>query len=68
MCKYRTIKGAYEEIKLKDADTALTLYRIRKMVTAGEIPAKKAGNKYIIDLDELEKHLNNTTSARVQEV
>lgn len=66
--RLRTIGTAYREIVEKDPNTAITQWLIRKLVIEGVIPSKKSGNKYIIDLDELEKHLNNTTSAIAQEV
>lgn len=55
MRKYRTIKGAFAEIKERDPNTALTEYRIRQMVIEGEIPSKRAGNKYLLDIDCLTK-------------
>ena len=53
MCRYRTIKSAYAEIKAADPNTALTEYRIRQMVLLGEIPSQKAGNKYLVDIDAI---------------
>lgn len=53
MDKMRTIEGAYKEIKELDPDTAITKYRIRKTVTGGYVPSRKAGNKYLVNVAKL---------------
>ena len=55
--KIRTIRQAFEEIKADDPKTAITEYRIRQMVIDGEIPSRKCGTKYLIDLDRLQRYL-----------
>lgn len=47
--KIRTINKAYEEIKAKDPDTCLTLYKVRQLVTSGAVPSTKAGWKWLVD-------------------
>lgn len=58
MSKIRTIKAAHEEIKMQDPNTALTEFRIRQMVISGEIPSRKAGRKYLIDVDNLSEYMH----------
>ena len=53
MIRYRTIKGAVQELKAEDPNTEITEYLLRKLVVSGEIPSLKSGNKYIINVDEL---------------
>ena len=53
MDKMHTIEGAYKEIKEQDPDTAITKYRIRKTVTEGYVPSRKAGNKYLVNVAKL---------------
>lgn len=55
--KIRTIKGALAEIKRQDPNTALTEFRVRQLIINGELPFKRAGNKYLLDLDVLQKIL-----------
>lgn len=64
MSNYRTIKSAYEEVKALDPNTALTEYRIRQVVTSGEIPSRKAGAKYIFSLDDLMNYFETAEGAR----
>lgn len=54
--KIRTIAQAYEDIKADDPNTAITEYRIRKLVIDGVIPSTKSGTKYLINLDTLQKY------------
>lgn len=52
--KMRTIKSAYETIKRDDPDTAVSEYQLRKMVSAGIIPSKKSGKKYLVNMADIE--------------
>lgn len=54
--RIRTIQKAYEEIKAADPETAVTAYRIRQLVINGEVPSRKSGNKFLIDLDKLQAY------------
>lgn len=53
MSRIRTIKAAFEEVKRLDPNTSLTEYRIRQLVVSGEIPSKKVGTKYTLNLEDL---------------
>ena len=54
--KLRTIDGALQEIRAQDENTAITRYRIRELVINGEIPARKSGKKWLLDMDALVKY------------
>jgi len=57
MARMRTIEQAAAHFKKADPLTALTKTAIRRLVTTGEIPFIKAGNKYLLNLDSLEEYL-----------
>lgn len=54
--RMRTVPQAYKLLKETDPDTAVTIGAIRKMISEGEIPVYKVGNKSLINFDLL---LNN---------
>ena len=58
--KYRTAQQAYEEIIAIDPDTALTKHSIRKLLSSGDIPVMKVGNKTLVSLDVLFDYLANS--------
>ncbi len=60
MLRMRTIEKSHEHIKALDPDTALTKYALRQKVISGEIPSRKCGGKYLINLDVLEAYLGAT--------
>ncbi len=63
MARMRSLKLAYQYVKDKDPQTALTMYTLRKMVTKGIIPSYGGnGAKYFIDLDALETVLTKSTT------
>lgn len=53
MIRYRTIKGAVQELQAEDPNTEITEYLLRKLVISGEIPSLKTGKTYIVNVDEL---------------
>lgn len=53
MARVRTIKKAYEEIRSADPNTCLTEHHIRQLAISGVIPCRKAGTRYLLDLDGL---------------
>ena len=59
--RIRTINKAYEEIKAKDPDTCLTLYKVRQLVTSGAVPSTKAGWKWLVDVGTLERYIERMT-------
>jgi len=58
----RTINKAYEELRARDPETAITRNLLREMVKQGIIPSAKAGNKYLVDVDVVEKYFMDTTT------
>ena len=63
MSKYRTIRKAYQEIKRADPDSCVSEYFIRQIVMSGCIGSKMSGNRYYINLDELEQYLKGGIQA-----
>lgn len=60
MSRIRTLSETYKYIKEMDAETAVTLSALRRMVVSGQIPCVKVGKKYLIDLDVLFEFLKGT--------
>lgn len=58
--RMRTIDQAAAWLLENDPGCALTKTALRRMVTSGEIPATKTGQKYLINLDVLERYLSGT--------
>ena len=57
MQRVRTIDQAYDEIKAKDPDTAISKYLVRAMVNDGTVPSIKNGNRKLVDVDVLERKI-----------
>lgn len=57
----RTIDQAYDEIKARDPNTALSRHLVRQMIRDDLVPSIKAGNKRLVDVDVLEKRLAEMT-------
>lgn len=57
VARIRTIDKAYQEIKRADPDTCISKSYIRQIVYSGDIRSQKTGNRYLFDLDELERYL-----------
>ena len=55
--RMRTISEAAKWVLENDPETALTPTAIRRMVISGEIPSRRAGTKYLINLDTLELYM-----------
>lgn len=53
--RMRTIDGTFKLIKRSDPKTSITKHYLRQLVISGEIPSKKAGKKYLVDLNEVER-------------
>lgn len=53
MSRIRTIEKAFEEIRRADPDTCITKHFIKNLIINGEIPHRKTGNRYLIDVDEV---------------
>jgi len=55
----RTISECAKTLKTLDSETAITYTAIRRMVLTGEIEHTKAGNKRLINFDNLLAYLTN---------
>ena len=62
--RMRTIREAAQEIKELDEHTALTQWRIRELVLSGVVPAVRAGNKILLNLDTLFEYLSNPNAEK----
>lgn len=54
--RIRTINAAIKELKTIDPGTCITPYALRELILNGNIPHSKAGNKYLLDMDDLERY------------
>lgn len=61
----RTINKAYEELRARDPETAITKNLLREMVTQGVIPSARAGNRYLVDVDVVERYFMDTTQGLI---
>ena len=62
MPQIRTIKGAADEIKKVDPDTAITEYRIRLLVNEKTLPSVSVGNRKLDNMDDVWNCFNCTVS------
>lgn len=62
MPQIRTIKGAADEIKKIDPDTAITEYRIRLLVNEKSIPSVSVGNRKLVNMDDVWNCFNSNVS------
>ena len=54
----RTINEAAEYFKSVDPCTALKKNAIRRLVSSGEVPSVRIGNKYLVSLEALNEYLS----------
>lgn len=52
--RVRTIDQCYDEIKRNDPDCALGKSGFRRLVVSGQIPSRKIGAKYLVDVESVE--------------
>lgn len=57
MPRMRTIDQAAEWLRANDPDTAFTKTALRRLVTTGELPCVRVGQKYLVSLETLEGYL-----------
>ena len=55
--RLRTINKAYDEIKAKDPDTAVSRRMFRDIVRSGMIPSITRGNRSLVDVEVAERCL-----------
>lgn len=56
MSEIRTIEKAVEELKAVDPQTAITAWALRRLVVSGEIPSRKTGKKYLLNMDDVKRY------------
>ena len=64
MTKLRTINKAYDEIKARDPDTAVSRRMFRDIVRSGMIPSIARGNRSLVDVDVAESCLLNMAGSK----
>ena len=60
MARMRTIDQGADWLRKTDPDTALTKTALRRLVTTGQLPSVRIGQKYLLDLDTLTEYLKGT--------
>lgn len=68
MLRIRMMKEAYEELKKADPGTAITQSYIRRLVISGVIPSIRVGNRYLINMEDLEEYLANPDRRELERV
>ncbi len=58
--RWRTINAAYSEIVSVDPNTGITKYRLKQMIINGEIPHRKSGKKYLVNMDDIDKYFSGS--------
>ena len=56
----RTIDQVADWFRETDPDTALTKTALRRLVTTGQLPSVRIGQKYLLDLDTLTEYLKGS--------
>ena len=61
MNRIRTIQGAADELRKRDPGCAISAHNIRQLV-----PSRKAGSKYLVALDDVERYFGLTIDENEQ--
>ena len=65
--RLRTLPNAIEELKKDDPKCDLTKTALRRLVKEEKIPYRKAGNKYLVDVDDLISVLFNRNAEVIKD-
>lgn len=57
--RMRLLKEVYEQLKLDDPDTNITMYALRTIVKSGKVSTIQLGRKTLINYDSLLDYLKN---------
>ena len=57
--RMRLIREAFEQLKLDDPDTDITMYALRTIVKSGKVATIPLGRKTLLNYDSLIEYLNN---------
>ena len=60
MARMRTIDQAAAWIREQDPETALTPTALRRLVTSGQVPSVRVGQKFLVELGEVEAYLRGS--------
>ena len=60
MNRIRTIQGAADELRKPDPGCAISAHNIRQLVLHKGISSRKAGSKYLVALDDVERYFGLT--------
>lgn len=66
MTRLRTINKAYNEIKARDPDTAVSRRMFRDIVRSGLIPSIARGNRSLVDVDVAERCLLDMAGSKAE--
>lgn len=58
MSRMRTIDQAHAWLVETDPETAITKTGLRRLVTSGQLPSVRIGNKYLLELGQVEQYMN----------
>lgn len=64
--RMRTVGQTVKYFKDNDPETVVGEYFLRKMIKSGELPVVMAGNKALINLDNLIDYFNGTSIPKEQ--
>ncbi len=64
--RMRTIEQAAAWLQENDPRTAFTRTALRRLVTTGQLPSVRVGQKYLVNLDVLEGYLQGDPSASAE--
>lgn len=67
MPRMRTIDQAAEWLRANDPETAFTKTALRRLVTTGELPCVRVGQKYLVSLETLEDYLQGAVPLRIRD-
>lgn len=62
--RMRTIDQAAAWLRETDPETAFTKTALRRLVTSGQLPSVRVGQKYLLDLDTLTGFLSGSKAAQ----
>jgi len=60
--RMRTIEQAAGYLQEQDSETAITKTALRRLVTTGQIPSVRVGQKYLVSLEAIDEFLQGTDS------
>lgn len=59
MPRMRTVPEAFNELKERDPDTAITFNAFDRLVKTGQIPCVRIGIKRVVNMDIVERFFNS---------